>query len=210
MARRHFDAANLLDHLDHVAHPRPLIRRSSSASHGDLKQCYHLLFNILVPHQLQIKHLSRPFLPHHGLDPPREVHHPTAVPAATGTATLDDGGALPGEDLKEEDAEGKNVGLLGELTAVNGLRSTVAVGTRGGGGGKEGESEVRDAGIAGIVDKDVGGLDVAVGKPEGPAGAVDECQPTGCSGGDLQPRDPVQWCSSWPSVTCYKVSTEIP
>ena len=118
MTRRRLDPTYLLDHLDYVAHLGPLIRGGRCTRHGNLQQPHHLLLDIFVPHQLQIENLSRPFLSHHGLNPPRKVYDPTTV-TAPGPNAVHHGRAFPREQLQEKDTKGVHVGFLGEFPTVH-------------------------------------------------------------------------------------------
>lgn len=99
--RRHLHSTKLIDHLHHVAHLRPLIRRSRSTSQGNLQKPNHFLFDVFVSHQLQIKNLRRPLLSHHRLNPPGQIQH-AAVSTASRPAILHHGWALSGEQLEEK------------------------------------------------------------------------------------------------------------
>lgn len=95
---------------------------------------------------------------------------------------------------------------MGELSAIGYLRSTVAIGSGERGGGEDGEAEVGDAGVAVLVDEDVGGLDVAVDQLGVAAGMVDEGDTAGRAAGDFHPRRPVQWRPPWASVACINTT----
>lgn len=204
MRGRHLIPAYLLDHFDHVAHGGPLIRRSRCTRQSNLKQAHHLILDILISHELQIEYLSRPFLSHHRLDPPRQIHHSAAVHG---------GGTLPGEDLQEDHAERVHVGLVGASPTVQCFGSAVAVGSgsdSGCGTRKDGEPKICHACVSRLVEEDVGRFDVTVGKIKGLARVVNEGYATCRSRCYFEPCGPVQWGPPRSSITCRRSHNNYP
>ena len=201
MGGGHLHPTYLLDHFHHVAHLGSLIWWRGSARHCNLQQSNHLLLDILVPHQLQIKHLRCPFLSHHRLHPPWKIHH-SSVPRPRPTV-LHHGRALSCEQLQQKHPKRIHIRLLGALSAVQYFRGTVAIWSgcsrwRG----KDGETKVGNSCATTFIKEDVCGLDVTVGEFKRLAWVVNKGQSSRRSGCNLQPRGPVQRRSSGSTVPC--------
>lgn len=115
-------------------------------------------------------------------------------------------GSLASEELKQENAEAVDVGLLGDPAGISDLWGTVAGNAVGGGGGahKVGQAEVGDTGIIGFGEEDVGGLDVTMG--DGGALPVQVLNAARRAQGNARPCLPVQWCPAPSSVSCVQLN----
>lgn len=118
-----------------------------------------------------------------------------------------DRGALPCQELQQDDPKSVHVGLLCELARVNSrLGWAVAIRSCGGSGwgSEDREAIVGDPSVAQLVNEDVGGFDVTVYELEGLARAMNECDPASRPCSNLEPGGPVKRSPSNPAVPFTK------
>nr|GMC91423.1 auxin response factor 2-like isoform X2 [Ipomoea batatas] len=134
----------VFDLASNLGHRRALVGVLSGAINRELQELNHVLLDVLVPEELEIKHLSTPLLPDDGLHPSWQINAFLVRQRVSRS--------LPRKQLEEQHAKTINIGFLGYLTRVCYLGRPIAIHTvrRGRGADELSKAKVRNTTLVGF------------------------------------------------------------
>lgn len=189
---------DFFNHSNNFVHVGSHVWHLCHTGHANLQHLYHFFFNVLEPHQLDIKNLSCPFFSNNRLNPPREINHIIT------RWWLE--WSFPSQHLKEKDTKTIHVWFMTVLTGFNHLRSTVACTPRWCGRDihKRGQSKIRDASIKILVDEDIWGFNISMSE-FWTTHRMNVGNAPCCPKQYLYSCLPVQWSSTSSPISCHQV-----